>query len=87
MANIGIHGSPAVLHLEDLWTRNVTISTGLVDTYSTPRLLKLIRNHQIDAGRLATHHFALDDMVHAYDVFERPSETGAIKVVMSREAL
>jgi alcohol dehydrogenase len=84
VANIGVHGGPATLHLEDLWTRDVTITTGLVDTYSTPTLLKLLRGHQLDAGRFVTHHFALDQIEDAYDVFSRAADTGALKVVLSR---
>jgi alcohol dehydrogenase len=84
VANIGVHGEPATLHLEDLWTRDVTITTGLVDTYSTPTLLKLVRGHQLEADRFVTHHFELDDMDAAYDVFARAAETGALKVVVSR---
>ena len=84
VANIGVHGVPATLHLETLWTRDVTITTGLVDTYSTPTLLRLVASHQIDASRFATHHFDLHDMMQAYDVFERAADTGAVKVVLSR---
>ncbi len=84
VANIGVHGKPATLHLEDLWIKNVTITTGLVDTYSTPTLLGLVATHQIDSARLITHHFALGEFMQAYDVFSRPSETGALKVVLSR---
>jgi alcohol dehydrogenase len=84
VANIGVHGEPVTLHLEDLWTRNVTITTGLVDTYSTPTLLKLTTSGQLDAGRFVTHHFMLDDFIEAYDVFGRAAETGALKVVLSR---
>lgn len=84
VANIGVHGKPATLHLESLWTRDVTITTGLVDTYSTPTLLKLVTSRQIDATPYATHHFALDDIISAYDVYARAAETGAIKVVLTR---
>ena len=84
VANIGVHGKPATLHLESLWTRDVTITTGLVDTYSTPTLLRLLTGHQINAGRFVTHHFGLQDMIEAYDVFARASDTGAVKVVLSR---
>jgi len=84
VANIGVHGKPAVLHLESLWIRDITISTGLVDTFSTPTLLRLLASHQIEAGRFATHRFALDDMLEAYDTFERAADTGAIKVVINR---
>ena len=59
IANIGVHGVPAALHLETLWTRDVTITTGLVDTYSTPTLSRLLATHQIDAARFATHHYPL----------------------------
>jgi alcohol dehydrogenase len=84
VANIGVHGKPATLHLESLWIRDITITTGLVDTYSTPTLLRLVAARQIDAARFVTHHFALDDIVHAYDVFTSAADTGAIKVVMTR---
>ena len=85
VANVGVHGKPVTLHLEDLWIRNVTIRTGLVDTYSTPTLLRLIENHQINAALFATHQFDLDDFMNAYDVFARAAETGALKVVVTRK--
>ncbi|HET6952530.1 MAG TPA: zinc-dependent alcohol dehydrogenase family protein [Acidimicrobiales bacterium] len=86
VANIGVHGEPAALHLEDLWIRNVTITTGLVDTYSTPTLLKLVTSRQVNAARFVTHHFALGDMMEAYDVFGRAADTGALKVVLTNAA-
>lgn len=72
------------LHLERLWSRDVTITTGLVDTSSIPTLLKLIASHQIDAERFVTHRFGFDDFIEAYDVFARANETGALKVVLTR---
>jgi alcohol dehydrogenase len=84
VANIGVHGKPATLHLETLWTRDVTITTGLVDTSSTPTLLRLVAAGQIDAASFATHHFDLGEMEKAYDVFARAGETGAVKVVLAR---
>jgi alcohol dehydrogenase len=84
IANIGVHGQPATLHLEDLWIRNVRITTGLVDTYSTPTLLRLAQGHQIEADRFVTHHFTLDQFEEAYDTFARAGETGALKVVLTR---
>jgi alcohol dehydrogenase len=85
IANVGVHGVPAQLHLEELWIKNVTIMTGLVDTYSTPTLLRLAQSHQIDVDRFVTHHFHLDQLEEAYDVFSRASETGALKVVLTRD--
>jgi alcohol dehydrogenase len=85
VANIGVHGAPVTLHLEDLWTRDVTITTGLVDTYSTPTLLRLVSSHQVDVGRFVTHHFSLGQAMEAYDVFSRASETAALKVVLTRD--
>ena len=82
VANIGVHGAPATLHLEDLWARNVTITTGLVDTWSTSTLLKLVCSDQLDAKRFVTHHFALCDIVDAYDTFGRAADTAALKVVL-----
>jgi alcohol dehydrogenase len=84
IANIGVHGQPATLHLEDLWIRNITITTGLVDTYSTPTLLRLTQSHQVDIDRFITHHFTLDQFDDAYDVFSRAADTGALKVVLTR---
>jgi alcohol dehydrogenase len=85
IANIGVHGKPVMLHLERLWTRDVTITTGLVDTYSTPTLLRLLASGQIDAQRFITHRFDFDHFIEAYDVFSRAGETGALKVVLSRD--
>jgi alcohol dehydrogenase len=84
VANVGVHGKPATLHLEDLWIKNVTISTGLVDTYSTPTLLRLVAAGQVDSTRFVTHRFGLDEFEAAYDVFGRAAETHALKVVLSR---
>ena len=84
VANIGVHGRSATLHLESLWIRDITVTTGLVDTYSTPTLLRLMASHQIDAARFATHHFGLNDMMEAYEVFGHAADTGAIKVVLTR---
>jgi alcohol dehydrogenase len=84
VANVGVHGRAASLHLEDQWTRDITITTGMVDTYSTPTLLRLVASGQIDARQFVTHRFGLDEFAEAYDVFARASETSALKVVLSR---
>ncbi|WP_141307110.1 zinc-dependent alcohol dehydrogenase family protein [Streptomyces spinoverrucosus] len=82
VANVGVHGTPATLHLEDLWIKNVTITTGLVDTYSTPTLLRMAAAGRLPTSQLVTHTFPLDHMEEAYDVFARAAETGALKVVL-----
>jgi len=84
VANVGVHGRPATLHLEDLWIRNLTITTGLVDTYSTPTLLAMIAAGRLDPTPFATHHFALEDMEPAYETFANAQETGALKVVLRK---
>ncbi len=86
VANIGVHGAPATLHLETLWIKNVTITTGLVDTSTTPRLLRLLAEHHLDPTPIITHRFGIEQMMEAYDVFSRPAETGALKVVLTRSA-
>ncbi len=83
IANIGVHGEPVTLHLEELWIRDVTITTGLVDTSSTPTLLRLTQGHQVEADRFVTHRFNLDQFEEAYDVFARAADTGALKVVLT----
>ena len=84
VANVGVHGAPATLHLEDLWIRNVTITTGLVDTYSMPTLIRLVQGGGLDLVPLVTHRFALDDLPQAYDVFADAGRSGALKVVLTR---
>ena len=87
VANIGVHGGPATLHLETLWIRDVTITTGLVDTYTIPRLMKLILSGRLDPTIFATHHFALGDTMAAYDTFADAATTGALKVVLEGSGL
>jgi alcohol dehydrogenase len=84
VANIGVHGKPATLHLEDLWIRNITITTGLVDTYSTPTLLKMLGAGQLDVSNMITHRFGFDDFLQAYEVFADAAHTGALKVLVTR---
>ncbi|MFF7452439.1 MULTISPECIES: alcohol dehydrogenase catalytic domain-containing protein [unclassified Streptomyces] len=82
VANVGVHGKPATLHLEDLWIKNVTITTGLVDTSSTPTLLRMVAADRLPTSSLVTHTFPLEHMEEAYDVFARAADTGALKVVL-----
>ncbi len=84
VANIGVHGRPATLHLEDIWTKDITITTGLVDAYSTPTLLALVEGGRLDPSTLVTHRFTMDEFDLAYDAFAHPAATGAIKVVVTR---
>ncbi|WP_331772419.1 zinc-dependent alcohol dehydrogenase family protein (plasmid) [Embleya sp. NBC_00888] len=84
VANVGVHGKPATLHLEDLWIRNLTITTGLVDTISTPLLLDLLAEGRLGTEGMITHRFDLDEMLTAYDTFARAGETGALKVALFR---
>jgi len=85
VANVGVHGHPATLHLETLWIKDVTITTGLVDTFTTPRLLRLITEGRLDPTPFATHRFALDDTLAAYETFAAAGETNALKVVLEGE--
>ncbi|MFE9773222.1 zinc-dependent alcohol dehydrogenase family protein [Streptomyces sp. NPDC005931] len=82
VANVGVHGAPAALHLEELWIKNITITTGLVDTHSTPTLLRMAAAGRLPTGDMATHTFPLERMQEAYDVFGNAAETGALKVVL-----
>jgi len=84
VANVGVHGKPVQLHLEDLWIRNINISMGLVNANTTPMLLRLVAQHKIPAEKFATHHFGFDQMMEAYDTFARAAETNALKVVITR---
>ena len=83
VANVGVHGCSATLHLETLWIRNVLIMTGLVDTFTTPILLRLIEGGRLDPTAFATHRFGLEETMEAYDVFADAANTQALKVVLS----
>ena len=82
IANVGVHGVKVDLHLEKLWSHNITITTGLVDTVSTPMLLKTLLAKRIDAKQLITHRFRLADILKAYDTFGKAADTKALKVIV-----
>jgi len=82
IANVGVHGVKVDLHLEALWDRNISITTRLVDTVSTPMLLKTVRSGRLDPKALVTHRFKLDDILDAYDTFGRAAQTHALKVLI-----
>ena len=82
IANVGVHGVKADLHLERLWSHNVTITTRLVDTVSIPMLLKTVQSHRIDAKQLITHRFKMLDILQAYETFGKASDTKALKVII-----
>ena len=85
VANVGVHGHSATLHLETLWIRDLTITMGLVDTFSTPRLLELVAEGKLNTLPFATHYFPLDEMMSAYDTFSDAATTHALKVVLAAE--
>lgn len=82
IANIGVHGKKADLHLEKLWSHNITITTRLVDTVTTPMLFKSVQSNKLTPEKLITHHFRLDDIIHAYDVFGNAAKEQALKVIL-----
>ena len=82
LANVGVHGKPVTLHLESLWSRNVTLTTRLVDTITTPMLLGLVQSGRLQPRRLVTHRFALADTMKAYDTFGDAAKQRALKVVL-----
>jgi alcohol dehydrogenase len=82
IANIGVHGTKVDLHLEHLWDRNITITTRLVDTVSTPMLLNSVRSRKIDPKLLITHRFKFDRILDAYEAFGNAAKTHALKVII-----
>jgi len=86
IANVGVHGKPVELHLEKLWDRNISITTRLVDTATTPMLLKVVRSGKLQPGKLVTHRFAMNDIMKAYDTFGNAAKEGALKVVLTNGA-
>ena len=83
IANVGVHGKPVDLHLEKLWDRNISITTRLVDTVTTPMLLKVVRSGKLQPAKLVTHRFSMNDIMRAYDTFGNAAAEGALKVVLT----
>ncbi|MGF6900347.1 zinc-dependent alcohol dehydrogenase family protein [Paraburkholderia sp. GAS348] len=83
IANVGVHGVKVDLHLEHLWNRNITITTRLVDTVSTPMLLDTLRSRRLDPTLLITHRFRLDQILDAYEAFEHAADTHSLKVIIA----
>lgn len=83
IANIGVHGKSASLHLETLWSKNITITTRLVDTVTTPMLFKTVQSKKLQPNQLITHHFRLDQIMDAYDTFGNASREKALKIILS----
>jgi alcohol dehydrogenase len=83
VANIGVHGKSVTLHLETLWSKNVTITTRLVDTVTTPLLLKTVQSQKLQPKKLITHHFKLEDIIKAYDTFGNAAKEKALKVILT----
>jgi alcohol dehydrogenase len=83
IANIGVHGKSVSLHLEKLWSSNITITTRLVDTVTTPMLFKTVRSGKIEPKKLITHHFKLDQVMEAYTVFGNAAKEKALKVILT----
>jgi alcohol dehydrogenase len=83
LANVGVHGTPVELHLEKLWDRNITLTTRLVDTVTTPMLFKMVQAGKLLPAKLVTHRFALTDVMKAYDTFGNAAREGALKVILT----
>lgn len=85
LANIGVHGHPVDLQIQKLWIQNITITMGLVNTNTTPMLLKTVSSGKIDPNKLITHHFKLNEILKAYEVFGNASKEKALKVILTNE--
>jgi alcohol dehydrogenase len=85
IANVGVHGKPVELHLEKLWDRNISLTTRLVDTITTPMLLKMVHSGKLQPQKLVTHRFAMNDIMKAYDTFGNAADDGALKVLLKND--
>ncbi len=85
LANIGVHGKPVILHIEALWDRNATLTTRLVDTVTTPMLIKALESGRLQPGKLVTHRFAMEDILKAYETFADAATHGALKVILKAD--
>ncbi|MBS1603279.1 MAG: zinc-dependent alcohol dehydrogenase family protein [Bacteroidetes bacterium] len=85
IAVVGVHGHSVDLQLDRLWIQNITLTTGLVSTFTTPMLMKNVVSGKLQPQQLITHHFTLDDILEAYNVFGNAQEQKAIKVIITPE--
>lgn len=85
IANVGVHGKSVELKLEKLWVHNITMTTGLVDTYTIPMLMKTVGSGKLEPEQLITHHFKLSEIMEAYDTFGNASQEKALKVILENE--
>ncbi len=83
IANVGVHGKPVQLNLDKLWSQNITLTTRLVDTVSTPMLMKTVESGKLQPGLLITHHFTMDQLMQAYDTFGDAANSHALKVIIT----
>lgn len=82
IANVGVHGKSVDLQLQNLWIQNITLTTGLVNTNTTPMLLKTVTSGKVDPNKLITHHFKLNEILHAYEIFGNAAKEKAMKVII-----
>jgi len=82
IANVGVHGKAVQLHLEKLWSANITLTTRLVDAGTTPMLLKMVQSGHLDAKKLVSHRFELAEIIKAYDTFANAAREHALKVLI-----
>jgi alcohol dehydrogenase len=87
IANVGVHGKPVQLNLDNLWSHNITLKTGLVDTVTTPMLLKTMLSGKLQPQQLITHHFTMDEIMQAYDTFGDAMKEKALKVIITNGML
>ena len=87
IANVGVHGKPVQLNLDKLWAQNITLTTRLVDTLTTPMLLKTVVSGKLQAKQLITHHFTLDEVMQAYDTFDGAMKEEALKVIITNNIM
>ncbi|MFO7341734.1 MAG: alcohol dehydrogenase [Caldibacillus debilis] len=85
LANLGVHGKPVEFHIEKLWISNITLTTGLVNTTSTPMLLKTVQSKKLRPEKLITHRFAFKDIMEAYEIFGNAAKNKALKVILSND--
>lgn len=85
VSNVGVHGKPVSLDLQDLWIKNITMSTGLVNANTTEMLLNVLKSGKIDATKMVTHHFKLSEVEKAYEVFKNAGRNNALKVIIEND--
>jgi alcohol dehydrogenase len=70
--------------MEKLWDSNISPTTLLVDTVTTPTPQKVVRSGKLQPSKLVTHRFPMNDTTEGCYKFGNTAKEGALKAVLTK---